>query len=85
MSAADSIVIDCDSHVMELPDLWEKYLEPKFRDRAIRIVKMSDTDSSMKSVLISDARDPHDQNTITAKRGAMLHDSKNKSITLGAR
>ena len=39
MSAADSIVIDCDSHVMELPDLWEKYLEPKFRDRAIRIVK----------------------------------------------
>src|SRR5271154_5963143 len=39
MSAADSIVIDCDSHVMEPPDLWEKYLEPKFRDRAIRIVK----------------------------------------------
>ena len=64
MSAADSIVIDCDSHVMELPDLWEKYLEPKFRDRAIRIVKMSDTDSSMKSVLISrrarPARPEHD-------------------------
>ena len=39
MNAADSNVIDCDSHVMEPPDLWEKYLEPKFRDRAIRIVK----------------------------------------------
>ena len=39
MSATDSIVIDCDSHVMEPPDLWEQYLEPKFRDRAIRIVK----------------------------------------------
>ena len=39
MSAVDSIVIDCDSHVMEPPDLWENYLEPKFRDRAIRIVK----------------------------------------------
>src|SRR6202050_3697210 len=39
MSATDSIVIDCDSHVMEPPDLWENYLEPKFRDRAIRIVK----------------------------------------------
>jgi predicted TIM-barrel fold metal-dependent hydrolase len=39
MNAADSIVIDCDSHVMEPPDLWEKYLEPKFRERAIRIVK----------------------------------------------
>ena len=37
MSSLDSIVIDCDSHVMEPPDLWEKYLEPKFRDRAIRI------------------------------------------------
>jgi hypothetical protein len=34
-----SIVIDCDSHVMEPPDLWEKYLEHKFRDRAIRIDK----------------------------------------------
>ena len=39
MNVADSIVIDCDSHVMEPPDLWEKYLEPKFRDRAIRIDK----------------------------------------------
>src|SRR5215469_2258432 len=38
-AAADSIVIDCDLHVMEPPDLWEKYLEPKFRDRAIRIAK----------------------------------------------
>ena len=31
------IVIDCDSHVMEPADLWQRYLEPKFRDRAIRI------------------------------------------------
>ena len=30
-------VIDCDSHVMEPADLWQRYLEPKFRDRAIRI------------------------------------------------
>ena len=32
-----SIVIDCDSHVMEPADLWQRYLEPRFRDRAIRI------------------------------------------------
>ena len=32
-----SLVVDCDSHVMEPPDLWKRYLEPKFRDRAIRI------------------------------------------------
>lgn len=30
-------VIDCDSHVMEPPDLWQRYLEPAWRDRAIRI------------------------------------------------
>lgn len=30
-------VIDCDSHVMEPADLWQRYLEPAFRDRAIRI------------------------------------------------
>ena len=30
-------VIDCDSHIMEPADLWQRYLEPKFRDRAIRI------------------------------------------------
>ena len=32
-----SVVIDCDSHVMEPSDLWQTYLEPKYRDRAIRI------------------------------------------------
>ena len=30
-------VIDCDSHIMEPADLWQRNLEPKFRDRAIRI------------------------------------------------
>ncbi len=34
-----NLVIDCDSHVMEPPDLWERYLEPEYRDRAIRIVR----------------------------------------------
>lgn len=32
-----SMVVDCDSHVMEPPDLWQRYLEPKYRDRAIRV------------------------------------------------
>jgi uncharacterized protein len=31
------LVVDCDSHVMEPPDLWQRHLEPEFRDRAIRI------------------------------------------------
>jgi uncharacterized protein len=35
--AAEALVIDADGHILEPPDLWEKYLEPKYRDRAIRI------------------------------------------------
>lgn len=30
-------VVDMDSHVMEPPDLWLNYLEPKYRQRAIHI------------------------------------------------
>jgi predicted TIM-barrel fold metal-dependent hydrolase len=31
--------IDADGHLLEPPDLWERYLEPKYRDRALRIRK----------------------------------------------
>jgi predicted TIM-barrel fold metal-dependent hydrolase len=31
--------IDADGHVLEPPDLWERYLEPKYRERAIRLKK----------------------------------------------
>src|SRR6266550_3298142 len=27
--------VDCDMHVMEPPDLFEKYLEPRFRERVV--------------------------------------------------
>ena len=30
-------MIDCDSHVLEPPDLWTTYLEERYVDRAIRI------------------------------------------------
>jgi len=32
-------VVDADGHILEAPDLWERYLEPKYRDRAVRIRK----------------------------------------------
>ena len=35
--STDAMVIDCDGHILEPPDLWETYLEPRYRDRAIRI------------------------------------------------
>ena len=31
--------VDGDGHVLEPPDLWERYLEPRHRDRALRIRK----------------------------------------------
>ncbi len=34
---AKPTVVDSDGHILEPPDLWEKYLEPKYRDRAIRL------------------------------------------------
>jgi hypothetical protein len=34
--------IDCDGHILEPPDLWENYLEPRYRDRAIKIVTDND-------------------------------------------
>ena len=39
MTQEAMLVVDADSHVMEPADLWETYLEPRFRDRAIRIVE----------------------------------------------
>ena len=29
--------VDADGHILEPPDLWENYIDPKFRDRALRI------------------------------------------------
>ncbi len=34
--------VDADGHILEPPDLWETYLEPKYRDRALRIVTGDD-------------------------------------------
>jgi uncharacterized protein len=30
--------VDADGHILEPPDLWDTYIDPKFRDRALRIV-----------------------------------------------
>ncbi len=34
---ADCLVVDADAHILEPPDLWERYMDPVMRDRAIRI------------------------------------------------
>jgi predicted TIM-barrel fold metal-dependent hydrolase len=34
---SEELLIDADGHILEPPDLWERYLESKYRDRAVRI------------------------------------------------
>jgi len=34
---SEELLIDADGHILEPPDLWENYLEPRYRDRALRI------------------------------------------------
>src|SRR3954471_20212265 len=36
--SSGSVVVDADSHVLEPANLWQDYLEPEYRDRAIRVV-----------------------------------------------
>ena len=30
-------IIDADGHILEPPDLWERYIDPRLRDRALRV------------------------------------------------
>src|SRR5277367_3196654 len=62
--------------------LKEKIFNDNFPGLVVYVDEMSDTDSSLKGVMISDARDPRNQNTIIAKRGVILPDEQQKSITL---
>ena len=45
-------VVDADGHVLEPADTWQKYLEPSYRDRAIRIAR----DDQGYEVLLIDGR-----------------------------
>ena len=38
----DYKIIDCDQHVIEPPDLWEKYLPAKYQEQAPKLVKDED-------------------------------------------
>jgi uncharacterized protein len=38
----DEIVVDADGHILEPPDTWPRYIEPRYRDRALRVATGSD-------------------------------------------
>jgi lipopolysaccharide export system permease protein len=62
--------------------LKEKIFNSNFPGLVVYVDQMSDVDSSLHGVMISDARDPHQQNTIIAKHGVLLPDPHSSSITL---
>jgi predicted TIM-barrel fold metal-dependent hydrolase len=37
-AVAEAGAVDADGHILEPPTLWEEYIDPEFRDRALRIV-----------------------------------------------
>jgi predicted TIM-barrel fold metal-dependent hydrolase len=36
------LVVDADGHVLEPPDVWERYIDPAYRERAIRVRRGAD-------------------------------------------
>ena len=42
-------VVDADGHVLEPLDLWDHYMDPRFRNRAPRLIK--DTDGKERLVI----------------------------------
>src|SRR5256885_11509565 len=60
--------VDADGHILEPPDLWEKYLEPKYRDRALRIVV---DENGLEELEIGGKRSQMSRRGFPSKLGAM--------------
>jgi predicted TIM-barrel fold metal-dependent hydrolase len=60
--------VDADGHILEPADLWETYLEPKYRDRALRIVLDED---GLEELEINGARSRMSRRGFPSTLGAM--------------
>src|SRR6476620_7628058 len=40
----DYQLVSADSHVVEPMEMWQEYIDPAFRDRAPRVIKVDDAD-----------------------------------------
>ena len=60
--------VDADGHILEPPDLWERNLEPKYRDRALRVVKDED---GLEELEIGGARSKMSRKGFPSTLGAM--------------
>ena len=81
MTATKSHVIDGDAHVLEPRDLWIRYLEPKFRRRAIRI----EEDTKGWEALLVDGRSNEVVHGILGAIGGVGQDDVAALFTPGAR
>src|ERR1043166_3625558 len=61
-------VVDADGHILEPPDLWERYLEPKYRDRALRLVP---DENGLEELEIGGARSRMSRKGMPSTLGAM--------------
>jgi len=62
--------------------LKEKVFNRDFPGLVMYVDTLSPVDGTLRGVMISDARNPAQQNTIIARRGIMIPDEAHKSITL---
>jgi|SRR5579863_5489560 len=62
--------------------LKEKVFNRNFPGLVVYVDSVSPNDESLSGVMISDARNPSQQNTIIARRGILIPDQQDKSITL---
>ena len=60
--------VDADGHILEPPTLWEEYIDPKFRDRALRIVV---DENGLEELEIDGRRSQMSRNGFPATLGAM--------------
>ena len=60
--------VDADGHILEPPDLWETYIDPAFRDRALRIVL---DENGLEELLIDGRRSTMSRRGFPSTLGAM--------------
>jgi predicted TIM-barrel fold metal-dependent hydrolase len=60
--------VDADGHVLEPPTLWEEYIDPAYRDRALRIVR---DENGLEELLIDGRRSTMTRRGFPATLGAM--------------
>jgi predicted TIM-barrel fold metal-dependent hydrolase len=73
-----SPVVDADGHILEPPDLWQRYLEKKYVDRAIRL----DHDESGLEVLVFDDQIVERQRGFLGALGGVQADDPEERLAL---